>query len=331
MKTALITGITGQDGAYLAEFLLDKGYRVVGTYRRTSTLDLWRLQYLGIESKMILESMDVEDLCSQIRIMEKYMPDEIYNLAAQSYVGVSFEQPILTGNVTGLGVVNLLEAIRFTNPAARFFQASTSEMFGKTTVTPQVENTPFYPCSPYGIAKLYAHWMTVNYRESYGIYACNGIMFNHESPLRGIEFVTRKITDAVARIKVGKLDHLTLGNMDAQRDWGYAEEYVEAMWLMLQQIEPQDYVISTGVPHSVRDFVQAAFEVAGLHSWMDYVVTDPQFIRPTDIGVLAGDSTKAREVLGWNPQTCLPELVNIMVQADISRHLNQFAKVIVSA
>ncbi|MFB5189204.1 GDP-mannose 4,6-dehydratase [Alicyclobacillus fastidiosus] len=326
MKTALVTGITGQDGAYLAELLLEKGYQVVGTYRRTSTLDLWRLRYLGIESKVILESMDVEDLGCQVRLLKKYMPDEVYNFAAQSFVGVSFEQPLLTSTITGLGVTNLLEAIRITKPDTRFYQASTAEMFGKTKTTRQNEETSFHPCSPYGVAKLYGHWMTVNYRESYGLFACSGIMFNHESPLRGIEFVTRKITDAVAQIKLGKSDKLMLGNLDAKRDWGYAKEYVEAMWLMLQQDIPQDFVLSTGVTQSVQELVDFAFQAAGLGPWTDYVETDPKFVRPVDIGVLVGDSTKAKRVLGWEPRTQFKQLVSMMVEADIRRHSQHEAR-----
>jgi len=319
MKTALITGITGQDGAYLSEFLLNKGYRVVGTFRRTSTLDLWRLRYLGVESQVILESMDIEDISSQIRVLQKYMPDEIYNFAAQSFVGVSFEQPLLTGKVTGLGVANLLEAVRLTVPHARLYQASTSEMFGKSKMFPQNEETTFYPCSPYGIAKLYGHWMTVNYREAYGMFTCSGITFNHESPLRGIEFVTRKITDGVARIKAGTLDKLVLGNLHAKRDWGYAKDYVECMWLMLQQEVPQDFVIATSETHSVEEFTDYAFQSAGLGRWTDYVETSDQFRRPTDIGLLIGDTAKTKRELGWTSTVNLKELVNIMVQADIQR------------
>lgn len=318
-KTALITGITGQDAAYLAELLLAKGYRVVGAYRRTSGLDTWRLRYLGIESQITLESMDLEDLSNQIRLITKYMPDEIYNLAAQSFVGVSFEQPILTGKVTGLGVVNLLEAVRIAHPKARFYQASTSELYGKVQSVPQTEETPFYPRSPYGVAKLYGHWMTVNYRESYQLYACAGILFNHESPLRGIEFVTRKITDAVARIQTGKLDELVLGNLDAKRDWGYAKEYVEAMWRMLQQDEPQDFVIATGYTHSVRDFVELSFEAAGITNWRDYVRTDAQFSRPSEVDLLIGSPDKAKKVLDWEPSMMLDELAALMVKEDLIR------------
>ncbi|PWI56765.1 GDP-mannose 4,6-dehydratase [Sulfoacidibacillus thermotolerans] len=318
-KTALITGITGQDGAYLAELLLQKGYRVVGTYRRTSGLDTWRLRYLGIESRVLLETMDVEDLSNQIRVLQKYTPDEIYNLAAQSFVGVSFEQPLLTAQITGIGVANLLEAVRIAHPKARFYQASTSELFGKVQEVPQTEKTPFYPRSPYGVAKLYGHWMTVNYRESYQLFACAGILFNHESPLRGIEFVTRKITDAVARIRAGKLNELVLGNLDAKRDWGYAREYVYAMWLMLQQDEPQDFVIATGKTHSVRDFVELAFAAAGISSWQDYVKTDPQFSRPAEVDLLIGNPQKAKDVLGWESQMALDELAALMVKEDLRR------------
>jgi GDPmannose 4,6-dehydratase len=320
MKTALVTGITGQDGAYLAELLLGKGYRVVGTYRRTSSLDIWRLRYLGIESRVILECMDLEDLSNQIRVLQKYMPDEVYNLAAQSFVGVSFEQPILTGQVTGLGVANLLEAVRITSPKAKYYQASTSEMFGKVQAVPQTETTPFYPRSPYGVAKLYAHWLTINYRESYGIFACTGILFNHESPLRGIEFVTRKITDAVARIKAGELDKLVLGNLEAKRDWGYAKEYVKAMWLMLQQDVPDDFVIATGETHSVEEFVELAFSAAGINSWEDYVVSSEEFKRPSEVDLLIGDASKARSILGWKPETDLQKLVRKMVDTDLKRH-----------
>ena len=319
-KTALITGITGQDGVYLAQLLLSKGYRVVGAYRRTSTIDTWRLRYLGIEEQVELVCMDLEDLSSQIRVLTQYQPDEIYNLAAQSFVGVSFDQPVLTGKVTGLGVVNLLEAIRLVDPSIRFYQASTSEMFGKVQAVPQTEQTPFYPRSPYGVAKLYGHWMTVNYRESYNIFACSGILFNHESPVRGIEFVTRKISDAVAKIKAGKLDKLTLGNLEAKRDWGYAKEYVEAMWLMLQQPEPDDYVVATGETHSVQEFVSAAFDAAGISNWQDYVTTSSAFTRPAEVDLLIGSAEKARQKLGWSPATRFESLVGMMVQEDLKRH-----------
>ncbi len=316
----MVTGITGQDGAYLSELLLNKGYRVIGAYRRTSGLDTWRLRYLGIESKVILESMDLEDLSNQIRIVQKYQPDEIYNLAAQSFVGVSFEQPIVTGQITGLGVANLLEAVRIACPAARFYQASTSEMFGKVQTIPQTEQTSFYPRSPYGVAKLYGHWMTVNYREAYGLFACSGILFNHESPLRGIEFVTRKITDAVARIKLGKLDRLVLGNIEAKRDWGFAKEYVEAMWLMLQQESPEDFVVATGETHSVRDFVEMAFQAAGIDRWEERVETSARFERPAEVDLLIGNASKAHALLGWRPQTQVRELAAMMVQADLERY-----------
>ena len=316
----MVTGITGQDGAYLSELLLNKGYRVIGAYRRTSGLDTWRLRYLGIESKVILESMDLEDLSNQIRIVQKYQPDEIYNLAAQSFVGVSFEQPIVTGQITGLGVANLLEAVRMACPAARFYQASTSEMFGKVQTIPQTEQTSFYPRSPYGVAKLYGHWMTVNYREAYGLFACSGILFNHESPLRGIEFVTRKITDAVARIKLGKLDRLVLGNIEAKRDWGFAKEYVEAMWLMLQQESPEDFVVATGETHSVRDFVEMAFQAAGIDRWEERVETSARFERPAEVDLLIGNASKAHALLGWRPQTQVRELAAMMVQADLERY-----------
>lgn len=320
-KTALITGITGQDGAYLAELLLSKGYRVVGTYRRTSAIDTWRLRYLGIESKVVLECMDLEDLSSQIRVLSKYKPDEIYNLAAQSFVGVSFEQPILTANITAIGVANLLEAVRIVHPKAKYYQASTSEMFGKVQAIPQSESTPFYPRSPYGIAKLYGHWMTVNYRESYDLFACSGILFNHESPLRGLEFVTRKITDAVARIKAGKLNSLILGNMDAKRDWGYAKEYVVAMWLMLQRDTPDDFVVATGETHTVKEFVEASFAAAGIENWEKYVDTSVAFERPAEVELLIGEPSKAKSLLGWEAQTHMDELAILMVNEELKRHI----------
>jgi len=319
-KTALITGVTGQDGAYLAQLLLGKGYRVVGTYRRTSAIDTWRLRYLGVEDQVLLECMDLEDLSSMVRMLQKYQPNEIFNLAAQSFVKVSFDQPILTGQVTGLGVTHLLEAVRIACPGARFYQASTSEMFGKVQEVPQKESTPFYPRSPYGVAKLYGHWMTVNYREAYGIYACSGILFNHESPLRGIEFVTRKITDAVARIKTGKATHLTLGNLDAKRDWGFAKEYVEAMWRMLQLEEPQDFVVATGKTHSVRDFVDLAFRAADMPDWESYVQTSESYERPAEVDLLIGDPQKASVVLDWQAATGVDELAAMMVKADLFRH-----------
>ncbi len=317
-KTALITGITGQDGAYLAKLLLSKGYYVVGTFRRTSMLNLERVNYLGIKDKIELMPMDLQDQGNIIKVLDKVQPHEVYNLAAQSFVAVSFEQPLVTGDITGLGVARLLEGIRIVNPEIKYYQASTSEMFGKVQEVPQSENTPFYPRSPYAAAKLYAHWMTVNYREAYNVYACSGILFNHESPLRGLEFVTRKITNTVARIKCGLENELRLGNLDAKRDWGYAPEYVEAMWLMLQQSKPDDYVISTGETHSVREFVEAAFSHVNL-DWREYVVVDPAFYRPAEVELLIGDPTKAKERLGWQCKTDFKALVGLMVDADLKR------------
>lgn len=322
-KTALITGVTGQDGAYLASLLISKGYQVIGTYRRTSAIDTWRLRFLGVEDKVHLECMDLEDLSCMIRLLAKYQPQEIYNLAAQSFVKVSFDQPVLTGQVTGLGVTHLLEAVRISCPSARFYQASTSEMFGKVQEIPQREATPFYPRSPYGVAKLYGHWMTVNYRESYGLYACSGILFNHESPLRGIEFVTRKITDGVARIKTGKAKTLTLGNLDAKRDWGFAKEYVDAMWRMLQLPEPEDFVVATGRTHSVQEFVELSFKAAGVSDWASYVETSESYQRPAEVDLLIGDPAKARSVLQWQATTQVDELAAMMVGADLKRHQAQ--------
>jgi len=317
-KTALITGITGQDGAYLARLLLSKGYQVYGAFRRSSVLNLERLDYLGIRERVELVPLDLLDLSGIVRVLDRVKPDEVYNLAAQSFVAVSFEQPVVTGDITGLGAVRMLEGIRLVNPKIRFYQASSSEMFGKVQAVPQNEKTPFYPRSPYAAAKLYAHWMTVNYREAYGIFACSGILFNHESPLRGLEFVTRKITHAVARIKAGLERELRLGNLEARRDWGYAPEYVEAMWLMLQQDEPGDYVIATGETHSVREFAEAAFAAVNL-DWREYVKTDPAFYRPTEVDLLVGDASKAKEKLGWRPKVTFQELVGIMVEADLER------------
>lgn len=317
-KTAIVTGITGQDGAYLAKLLLSKGYRVVGTFRRTSNLNLDRIDYLGLTDELELIPMDLQDQGNIIRVLNKVEPDEIYNLAAQSFVAVSFEQPLVTGDITGLGAVRLLEGIRSVNPQIRYYQASTSEMFGKVQEVPQNEKTPFYPRSPYAAAKLYAHWMTVNYREAYNMYACSGILFNHESPLRGEEFVTRKITQTVAKIKHGQASELRLGNLDAKRDWGYAPEYVEAMWLMLQKGKPEDFVIATGETHSVREFVEAAFAYVDL-DWKDYVVVDPAFYRPAEVELLIGDPSKAKEKLGWQPKTKFEDLVGIMVEADLKR------------
>lgn len=317
-KSALITGITGQDGAYLAQHLLRKDYHVTGVLARRSSDTSWRLRHLGIDKDVTLLDGDLTDLSSIIRITEQSQADEVYNLAAQSFVGTSWSQPLLTGTVTGLGAVNVLEAVRIVNPKARFYQASTSEMFGKIQEPVQSETTPFYPRSPYGAAKLYAHWMTVNYRESFGIHASSGILFNHESPLRGIEFVTRKVTDAVARIKLGKQKSLKLGNIDAKRDWGFASDYVQAMWLMLQQNEGGDYVIATGHSASVRDMCRLAFTHVGLN-YEDHVVVDPQLFRPAEVEVLLGDPRKAKEKLGWVASTTLEELVIMMLEADIKR------------
>jgi GDPmannose 4,6-dehydratase len=317
-KSALITGITGQDGAYLARMLLDKGYKVYGVHARRSTDTLWRLRYLGIENHVQLLLGDMSDLSSLLRCMEKSRADEVYNLAAQSFVGSSWDQPVLTANVTGVGVVNLLEAVRTVNRAARFYQASTSEMFGMIQEPMQTESTPFYPRSPYGVAKLYGHWITVNYRESFEMHASSGILFNHESPLRGIEFVTRKVTDAVARIKQGKQKELRLGNIDAKRDWGFAGDYVEAMWLMLQQDRPNDYVVATGVTTTVRDMCRIAFDHVGL-AYEDHVVIDPLLYRPAEVDVLLGDASKARSLLGWSAKTSLESLITMMVDVDMER------------
>jgi len=337
-KKALVTGITGQDGAYLAELLLGKGYHVTGTYRRTSSVNFWRIEELGIDkhANLKLVEYDLTDLSSSIRLLQNGQFDEVYNLAAQSFVGVSFEQPVTTAEITGLGPVNLLEAIRIVNPKIRFYQASTSEMFGKVQAIPQVEDTPFYPRSPYGVAKLYAHWMTVNYRESYGIFGSSGILFNHESPLRGREFVTRKITDSVAKIKLGKLDVLELGNMDAKRDWGYAKEYVEGMWRILQADEPGTYVLATNRTETVRDFVTMAFKAVGVtiewsgeaenevghdaQSGKVLVRVNPQFYRPAEVELLIGNPAKATKELGWTPKTTLEELCQMMVDADLRRN-----------
>ena len=317
-KNALITGITGQDGAYLAKLLLGKGYRVFGLHARRSTDTLWRLRHLGIESEVNLIDGDLTDLSAVIRAMEKSAAEEVYNLGAQSFVGSSWDQPLLTANVTGVGALNVLEAVRIVNPKSRFYQASTSEMFGLIQESMQSETTPFYPRSPYGVAKLYAHWMTVNYRESFGLHASSGILFNHESPLRGIEFVTRKVTDAVARIKQGKQKELRLGNIDAKRDWGFAGDYVEAMWLMLQQDTPDDFVIATGLTTTVRDMCRIAFNHVGL-KYEDHVVIDPKFYRPAEVDVLLGNPAKAKAKLGWVAQTNLESLITMMVDADMVR------------
>ena len=317
-KSALITGITGQDGAYLAQLLLDKGYSVFGLMARRSTDTLWRLRYLGIETQVQLIEGDLTDLASIIRAMEKSKATEVYNLGAQSFVGTSWDQPILTTQVTGVGALNVLETIRLVNKEARFYQASTSEMYGLIQEPMQSETTPFYPRSPYAAAKLYAHWMTVNYRESFGMHASSGILFNHESPLRGIEFVTRKVTDAVARIKLQKQTELRLGNIDAKRDWGYAADYVQAMWLMLQKDKPDDYVIATGTTTTVREMCRIAFEYVGL-GYEKHVVIDPQFYRPAEVEILLGDPRKAQKKLGWTPATNLQTLICMMVDADLAR------------
>ena len=324
MPTALITGVTGQDGAYLAQFLLAKGYRVLGLLRRYASSDVMgeRLSRLGVLDQVELVDGNLPDLSTLIRILQTYQPDEIYNLSAQSFVAASWQQPLLTGNVTGLGVVNVLEAARIASPRSRFYQASSSEMYGLIQEPRQNEKTPFYPRSPYAVAKLYGHWMTVNYRESFGLHASSGILFNHESPLRGIEFVTRKITDGVARIKLGLADKLTLGNLDAQRDWGHARDYVRAMWLMLQQGTADDYVVATGRTTSIREFCRIAFGHVGLNH-EDHVETSSKFVRPAEVDVLLGDATKARTVLGWVPETDLEDLIAEMVDADIQLHLSK--------
>jgi len=338
MKKAIITGITGQDGAYLAQFLLEKGYKVYGTYRRVASVNFWRIEELGIKNHPNLElvEFDLIDQSNAIRIVAEIEPDEIYNLAAQSFVGVSFEQPLATANITGLGAVHLLEAIRIVNPKIKFYQASTSEMFGKVQEIPQKETTPFYPRSPYGVAKLYAHWMTINYRESYDIFGCSGILFNHESPLRGLEFVTRKITDGVAKIILGKQDYIELGNLDAKRDWGYAKEYVEGMYLMLQAPKPDTYVLATNKTQTVREFVKIAFRAVDIDLVFEgegieergidkkngkvLVKVNPKYFRPAEVDLLIGDYSKAKKELGWEPKTTLEELCKMMVEADIKRN-----------
>jgi GDPmannose 4,6-dehydratase len=315
MRRALITGVTGQDGSYLAEYLLGLGYEVVGMVRRSSTLNFERIAH--IQDRIALVSGDLTDSSALINILRDHRPTEVYNLAAQSFVPTSFGQPVLTGDVTGLGVTRMLEAIRFVDPAIRFYQASSSEMFGKVVETPQRETTPFHPRSPYGVAKVYGHWATVNYRESYGLFACSGILFNHESERRGLEFVTRKIAHGVARIKLGLASELRLGDLDPQRDWGYAGDYVRAMWLMLQQERPDDYVIATGRTHSVRRFCELAFGHVGL-DWQDYVVQDERFMRPAEVDLLVGDATKANTKLGWQPGTSFEDLVAQMVEMDLA-------------
>ena len=316
MPKALITGVTGQDGSYLAELLLAKGYEVVGVVRRTSHHSYERIDHLLDHLRIV--PADLLDQHSLTMVVQETRPDEIYNLAAQSYVPTSWSQPVLTGEYTALGVTRMLEAIRLVHPAARFYQASSSEMFGRVVESPQSETTPFYPRSPYGVAKVYGHWITVNYRESYGLYAVSGILFNHESPRRGIEFVTRKVTDAVARIKLGLATELRLGNLDARRDWGYAGDYVDAMWRMLQQDEPRDYVIGTGQTHSVQQLCETAFAHAGL-DWRDYVVQDPKFMRPAEVDLLLADPARARADLGWTPSVGFAELIGMMVDADLER------------
>ncbi len=314
-KTALITGITGQDGSYLAEFLLDQGYKVAGMVRRSSTVNFGRIEQ--IQDRITLVHGDLLDQTSIIDIMREHRPDEIYNLAAQSFVPVSWKQPVLTGEFTALGVTRMLEAMRSVAPEARFYQASSSEMFGKVREVPQSEETPFYPRSPYGVAKVYGHWITVNYRESYDLFACSGILFNHESPRRGLEFVTRKVTHGVAQIKLGLAQDLHLGNLDARRDWGYAGDYVKAMWMMLQQDHPTDYVVGSGETHSVRELCKVAFGYVDL-DWEDYVVSDPAFYRPAEVDLLVSDPTKAREELGWQADVSFEGLVQMMVDADLA-------------
>ena len=316
MPRALITGVTGQDGSYLAELLLAKGYEVVGVVRRTSHHSYERIEHLLDRIEVV--AADLLDQHSLTVVLQDTRPDEVYNLAAQSYVPTSWTQPVLTGEFTALGVTRILEAVRLVHPTAKFYQASSSEMFGRVTETPQRETTSFYPRSPYGVAKVYGHWITVNYRESYNLYAVSGILFNHESPRRGIEFVTRKVTDAVARIKLGRARELRLGNLDARRDWGFAGDYVDAMWRMLQQPKPQDFVIGTGQAHSVRELVDAAFSHVGL-TWQDYVVTDPKFVRPAEVDLLLADPSKARKDLGWTPKVAFRDLIAMMVDADLER------------
>jgi GDPmannose 4,6-dehydratase len=344
LTASLVTGVTGQDGAYLAKFLIERGNRVTGSYRRTSAVDFWRLTDLGIIDHPNLELVehDLTDLSSSIRLLQKVKPTEVYNLAAQSFVGVSFDQPNTTAQITGVGALNLLEAIRTVDPGIKFYQASTSEMFGLVQQVPQTEETNFYPRSPYGVAKLFAHWMTINYRESYGIFGSSGILFNHESPLRGKEFVTRKITDSVARIVLGANEILNLGNLDAQRDWGFAEEYVEGMWRMLQAEKPDTFVLATNKTTSVREFVRLAFEAADIEVEFEgagdselarnkangniVAQVNPQFYRPAEVDLLLGDASKAREVLGWEPKTTVEQLATMMVRADVDRQKRGFAR-----
>lgn len=339
MKTAVVTGITGQDGAYLAQFLLEKGYNVYGTYRRTSALNFWRIRDLGIHdhSRLRLVEYDLTDLGASVSLIQKAQPSEVYNLAAQSFVGVSFDQPTATSQITGLGVLNLLEAIRLVDPSIRFYQASTSEMYGKVQAVPQNEETPFYPRSPYGVSKLYAHWMTINYRESYDIFGSCGILFNHESPLRGKEFVTRKITDSVAKIKLGLLEYIELGNLDAKRDWGYAKDYVDGIWRCLQADEPDTYVLATNKTIAVRDFLRLAFEAAGKEIMFEgsgvnevgidpasgkmLACVNPAYFRPAEVDLLVGDYTYAKSKLGWQPTVMVESLCQMMVESDIRRNV----------
>ena len=315
MPKALITGITGQDGSYLAEFLLARGYEVIGMVRRTSTINFDRIR--DFQDRIEIVQGDLLDQVSLINILQEHRPNEVYNLAAQSFVPTSFQQPVLTGEFTALGVTRVLDAIRIVDPQIRFYQASSSEMFGKVHEVPQRETTPFHPRSPYGVAKVYGHWITINYRESYNLFACSGILFNHESPRRGLEFVTHKITHAVARIKLGLADELRLGNLEARRDWGYAPDYVHAMWLMLQHDRPDDYVVATGETHSVREFCQVAFDYVGL-DWEKHVVVDPKFHRPAEVDLLVGDPSKAGRILHWEPTVTFQQLVRIMVDADLA-------------
>ncbi len=322
-RKALITGVTGQDGSYLAEFLLGRGYQVYGITRRTSSLGFTRIDHLldpppgSGQAGLELIEADLLDQHSLTTAVYQVQPDEVYNLAAQSFVPASWSQPVLTGEIDALGVTKILEALRLAKPDARFYQASSSEMFGHVQASPQNENTPFYPRSPYGVAKVYGHWITINYRESYGLFACSGILFNHESPRRGLEFVTRKVSNAVARIRLGKQDSLSLGNLDVSRDWGFAGDYVEAMWLMLQQDSPGDYVVGTGESHSVRELVELAFGCAGVDDWEKRLVVDQKLFRPADVNTLLADATKARAVLGWSPRVSFPQLVQMMVESDI--------------
>ncbi len=315
MGKALITGITGQDGSYLAEFLLKKGYEVIGMVRRTSTTNFERIKH--VQDRLTLVQGDLLDQTSLVDIMKDHQPDEIYNLAAQSFVPTSWKQPVLTGEFTALGVTRMLEAMRMVAPEARFYQASSSEMFGKVREVPQNEHTPFYPRSPYGVAKVYGHWITVNYRESYGLFACSGILFNHGSPRRGLEFVERKVSHGAAKIKLGLAEELPMGNLDSERDWGFAGDYVQAMWLMLQQDEPEDFVVATGKPHSVRELLEIAFGLLDL-DYKNHVRVDQRFMRPADVDQLVGDATRARENLGWRPQATFEELIEMMVDADLA-------------